>query len=176
MFLFFKKYNHVNRLFYLSIFLLLGFGIPDKLKKKVDKVIQQTFKVEQYKLETLNSFNDTSTVVIKSDNFYVVKSGNKILGYFVLDKAKSKMREFNYIVVLDKDFKIINTKILIYREDHGDEISSKRWLKQFVGLTPNDKAIVGKNIDGISGATISARSMTREINQILQDLKSLKNK
>jgi len=174
--LIFKNIYLFKGLLFLALFLVVGFGVPDKLKKKVDKIIKQTFKVETYKLKPINSFNDKNTAVLKPDNFYAVKSNQKVLGYIILDDAKSKMRKFDYIVVLDDKLQIINAKILIYREDHGDEISSKRWLRQFFGLTPNDKAVLGKNIDGISGATISVRSMTSEMNLILQDLKSLKEK
>lgn len=38
---------------------------------------------------------------------------------------------------------------------HGQQIGSQRWLKQFIGKTKNDNLEIGKDISGISGATIS---------------------
>jgi Na+-transporting NADH:ubiquinone oxidoreductase subunit NqrC len=54
---------------------------------------------------------------------------------------------------------------LIYRENYGGEIGSKRWLKQFIGMTEP------KNyVDGISGATISVNSMKYSINKLIKSL------
>jgi len=62
---------------------------------------------------------------------------------------------------------------LIYREDYGGEIGSKRWLKQFIGKKPSDKLRYEEDIIAISGATISANSMTNAMNQFLQNLEIL---
>ena len=60
--------------------------------------------------------------------------------------------------------------MLIYREDYGGEIGSKRWLRQFIGKTSKDKLKYQKDIMAISGATISASSMTIAVNAFLQNL------
>ncbi|MBL4724419.1 MAG: FMN-binding protein, partial [Lutibacter sp.] len=67
-------------------------------------------------------------------------------------------------------------KILVYREDHGGEIGSKRWLKQFIGKTSSNNLKYQKNIAAISGATISAKSMTHEVNKLLKTIGILNNK
>ena len=64
-------------------------------------------------------------------------------------------------------------KILVYREDHGGEIGSKRWLKQFIGKTLTHNLKYQKDIAAISGATISARSMTFEVNKLLKAINIL---
>jgi len=79
-------------------------------------------------------------------------------------------------VLLDAELIVVNTKVLVYREDYGGEIGSKRWLKQFVGKTQNDDLRYGDNIMAISGATISVRSMTAAMNNLLQSLKILHSK
>ena len=67
------------------------------------------------------------------------------------------------------------SKILIYREDHGRQVGSQRWLKQFIGRKSGEKLVYGKDIDGISGATVSAKSMTLAVNNVLESLQILKN-
>ncbi len=79
-------------------------------------------------------------------------------------------------MLLDAELIVVNTKVLVYREDYGGEIGSKRWLKQFVGKTQNDDLRYGDNIMAISGATISVRSMTAAMNNLLQSLKILHSK
>jgi hypothetical protein len=93
-----------------------------------------------------------------------------LIGYFYYGKAPSKADEFDYIVIFDDELIIKKIKILAYREDQGGEIGSKRWLKQFNNLSQNDRVEYGKDIRGISGATISARSMTITVNKLLQCL------
>ena len=53
---------------------------------------------------------------------------------------------------------------MVYREDYGGEIGSKRWLSQFI--SKNRDSILGyeEEITKISGATISVKSMTASIN------------
>ena len=65
---------------------------------------------------------------------------------------------------------------MVYREDYGGEIGSKRWLKQFIGKTQNDELKYQDNIVAISGATISVRSMTSAVNDLLHSLKILHSK
>jgi len=70
----------------------------------------------------------------------------------------------------------VKSKVLVYREDYGGEIGSKRWLKQFIGKTHGDSLIYGDNIVAIAGATISVRSMTQAINDVLASIKILHEK
>ena len=49
-------------------------------------------------------------------------------------------------------------------------------LKQFIGKTQNDDLRYGDNIVAISGATISVKSFTDAINNLLKSLKKLHSK
>ena len=78
-------------------------------------------------------------------------------------------------MLLDKDLIVLKSKILIYREEYGGEIGSTRWLKQFIGKKSGDQLKHGENIMAISGATISVRSMTNAMNDLLKSLRILQN-
>ena len=80
------------------------------------------------------------------------------------------------MVLLNTDLSVAKAKVLIYREEYGGEIGSKRWLRQFIGKTKDDEFRYGDNIDAIAGATISVRSMTNAMNDLLQSLKVLNEK
>jgi Na+-translocating ferredoxin:NAD+ oxidoreductase RnfG subunit len=58
------------------------------------------------------------------------------------------------------DGAIRDLEVVVYREPHGEEISDRRFRKQFVGKRAEDPIALGKDIDAISGATISSRSAT----------------
>ena len=154
-------------------FLLFSFGLPDKLKKKVTKEVKTTFDIKDFQLNELIINDTVQQKLSKRTNtnyLFKIEKDNEILGYAYVDKAPSKTDEFDYLILLNKNLIIAKTKILIYREDYGGEIGSKRWLKQFIGKKSSDKLQYEKDIIAISGATISALAMTNAVNSFLLDL------
>ena len=61
---------------------------------------------------------------------------------------------------------IINTTIIKYRESFGGEIKHTGWLAQFNNRNNQSSYKVGKDIDGITGATISVNSISKGIHKI----------
>lgn len=163
--------------FILGAVLLCSFGNWEqdpKLLEKVDSAVIQTFEIEDYtrvpiELEVI----DRESPKIRS---FKVMRNNMLLGYAYVGEAPSMKRVFDYIVLLDPDLHIKKAKVLIYREDHGRQIGSQRWLQQFIGMNVNDTPDYGENIDAISGATISAKSMTKAVGKVLMSFKKYKEK
>ncbi|MFI0429499.1 FMN-binding protein [Mariniflexile sp. HMF6888] len=158
---------------------LLSFTTQKDLSKKVDKEIKDTFKVASYTYETItfsSEINKELPSKFESNNFIAIKANNKFIGYAYMGKAPSKTDQFDYLVLLDKDQIVLKTKIIAYREDYGGEIGSKRWLQQFTGKKSSDNLRYGDDIVAISGATISVRSMTNAMNNLLQSLRILQSK
>ncbi|MGB0880949.1 MAG: FMN-binding protein [Polaribacter sp.] len=156
--------------------LLTSFTIPNQLQKKVYKEIKKTFGIDDFQTIPVlidQSINKKLSKKIRPKNLYTIQKEGAIIGYAFVDKAPSKTDEFDYLILLDANLIIKKTKVLMYREDYGGEIGSTRWLKQFIGKKPADTLQYEKEIIAISGATISANSMTIAINQFLQNLKIL---
>jgi len=156
--------------------LALSFGLPKNIQKKVDATIKKTFNTEQFILQQIDIPSEiikTLPTSFSAKSLYKIKTEDDFLGYAYVSKAASKTDEFDYLVLLDTDLIIIKSKVLIYREDYGGEIGSKRWLKQFIGKTTTDELKYGDNIAAISGATISVRSMTNAVNTLLKAIKIL---
>lgn len=163
----------------LIAFVLFGFGLSAKLQKKVDKVIKSTYQVEEFSFDAKiipAEIGKDLPSKFEEDNFFEIKSSNNFLGYAYVAKAPSKTAEYDYLVLLDPNLVIVQTKVLIYREEYGGEISSKRWLRQFTGKTKGDEFRYGDNIDAIAGATISVRSMTNAMSDLMKSLKVLNDK
>jgi hypothetical protein len=55
---------------------------------------------------------------------------------------------------------ITEVKVLIYRESHGWEVSRPFFTKQFEGATLNGEKL-NHGVDGIVGATLSVRALTK---------------
>lgn len=154
-------------------------NLPKNIAKKVDKEIKTVYGIDNYTLNAL-MFDKHITEPLPSkfddNNLFKISSNDEVIGYAYVSRAPSKTDEFDYLVLFDSDFIILKSKVLIYREDYGSEIGSKRWLKQLIGKTQNDTLIYGDNIAAISGATISVRSMTIALNNLLKSIKILHQK
>ncbi|WNH09741.1 FMN-binding protein [Thalassobellus suaedae] len=160
-------------------FIMLSFGLPKNIQKKVDKEIKDVFNIESFALNEIiiaNKIAESLPSKFNHNNLFKIEVDNTLLGYAYLSQASSKTAQFDYMVLLDKDLVILKSKVLIYREEYGGEIGSRRWLKQFIGKTQNDDLRYGDNIVAISGATISVRSMTNAVNDLLKSLKVLHTK
>jgi transcriptional regulator of nitric oxide reductase len=101
---------------------------------------------------------------------YAINKGDELLGYAFLGTAPSKTDTFEYLILFDQNFIQKKAKVMVYREDYGGEISSKRWLSQFQNSSLGERFIYGDNISAISGATISVKSMTNSINYVYSQL------
>ena len=105
--------------------------------------------------------------------FKKIIHNDKLIGYSYESKAPSMHYEFDYLIILGLDLKIIDSKVLVYRENWGGEIGSKRWLKQFKNKGKDDSLKYMQDISAISGATISVKSMIETVNLFLDSVNKL---
>ncbi len=157
----------------------MSFGLPKNIQKKVDKEIRGSFNIETFDFTEViidSEITEELPSEFKENNLFKILNDTNLIGYAYLSKAPSKTAEFDYLVLLDKDLIVVKSKVLMYREEYGGEIGSKRWLKQFIGKKGGDHLKYGDNIMAISGATISVRSMTNAMNDLLESLKILHEK
>lgn len=161
-----------------AVLILASWVSVDSLSKSYKKKINKTI-VELWSQELeLRDFkvSDSSTEKLEQVGvlavFSVQQEMHKV-GYAVLAKARSKFEDFEYMVYYDQNKTIKAVRVMLYREDYGGEIASKRWLKQFTGKTANSPITIDNDIQGISGATISYRAITlgvKEITLLMQDI------
>lgn len=81
---------------------------------------------------------------------------------------------FDYFIIFDKELMVKKIRVFNYQATHGHEVSGKGWLKQFIGYDGQKKLEYGKNIDSISGATISANAITYNVQESCRYLDLLK--
>lgn len=70
---------------------------------------------------------------------------------------------FDYFILFDRSGKILSLQIYSFEATHGQEITLKSWLNQFVGYNGKNTLTVGKEIDAISGATTSVHRLTDDV-------------
>ena len=106
------------------------------------------------------------------DTFYSISEDDSIIGYLAVTDAPSKFHRFDYYVLFNDKEEILKVEVLHYRENYGGEICSKNWLKQFVGIDTENSSDLNREIDGISGATISVNSLKYSLLKISNMLKN----
>ena len=156
---------------------LTAFVVPEKVLHKADKIIGKYYEIDDFSKEYIE-FSEEIYSHLPSDfsqqNLFRITKNDELLGYGYIGNAPSKTATYDYLVLFDEKWIITKSTVLIYREEYGGEIGSRRWLKQFIGgsyLTSNFE--LNKNIIPISGATISVRTMTNAINDLLISLGKL---
>jgi len=83
---------------------------------------------------------------------------------------------FDYLIVFDTNLSVQQVKVYNYQATHGQEVTTKGWLKQFQGYDGSRSLTVGKSIDAISGATVSVYEITNDIQEKTRLLKQIASK
>jgi Na+-translocating ferredoxin:NAD+ oxidoreductase subunit G len=80
-------------------------------------------------------------------------------GFAMLDHEKGMHEPIDYAVHFSPAGAVERIEIVEYREAYGDEVRRDRFRNQFRGKTAADPITAGKDIDIVSGASISSRSI-----------------
>ncbi|MDP9899042.1 FMN-binding protein [Variovorax ginsengisoli] len=88
-------------------------------------------------------------------------------GWFVVDEVVGKHESITYAVGIQADGKVKRVEILEYHESYGYEVAEDRWLQQFAGKGQDATLKLGKDIENISGATLSSKHLTDGVKRVL---------
>jgi Na+-translocating ferredoxin:NAD+ oxidoreductase RnfG subunit len=90
---------------------------------------------------------------------YLGETDGRLDGYAIVDDEKGMHEPIDFAVRFTPKGAVDRVEVMVYREPYGDEVRSDRFRAQFQGKTAVDPIMAGKDIDIVSGATISSRSM-----------------
>ncbi|MFO7558578.1 MAG: FMN-binding protein [Desulfobacterales bacterium] len=93
------------------------------------------------------------------DFYFATKNGKKY-GVAIIEVQPGKWGPVEFIVAMDLKGVVRNVKVMSYQEQRGRPIAQSSFLNQYRGKSSRDQLQVGKDIIGISGATISSRAAT----------------
>jgi len=88
-------------------------------------------------------------------------------GVLFIDAVIGKHDLITYAVALTNEGKVRQVEILEYREAYGGEVRTAGFRKQFIGRTHADPVQIGRDIQNISGATLSCQHVTDGIRRLL---------
>lgn len=129
---------------------------------------EQMRQIEQ-DAEIIFSGNHSNQVAM-----YRAYDNNLLVGFAFKDTVVGKWGPIHYLVGLNPQGKVLQSIILGHEEDRGKPIAKRRFLKQYNGKDINDPIKLRKDIDGITGATISSRAVTDGIRKLVHIFEIIK--
>jgi len=87
--------------------------------------------------------------------------------WFIVDEVVGKHEMITYAVALNADGTVRRVEILEYRESYGYEVAEAKWLGQFVGKGQDAALKLGKDVENISGATLSSKHVADGVHRVL---------
>ena len=143
-----------------------------KAEKIINSVLSPEVEVKRNEFKIPVTFKKSLEGQVKQDfyrdsvTFWEIRRDENIVGYAMMDDVLGKMMPITFLVIFEPDGHISYCKVIKYRERWGKGIKNKRWLKQFRKKNAGSGFTVEKDIDGISGATISVDSITMGIEKL----------
>ena len=98
--------------------------------------------------------------------YWNISNNDTTIAYALMDNVLGKSMPITFLVILNNEGTILAAEVIKYREAYGSDVGNKNWLGQFTNFTNTSQFTVGKNIDGISGATISVNSLSKGIQKM----------
>jgi H+/Na+-translocating ferredoxin:NAD+ oxidoreductase subunit G len=92
---------------------------------------------------------------------FVAKKGELTLGYAVIVEEIGKHRPITFVVGVGSDRKIKDAALMVYQEAYGGEVRDRRFLQQYKGKELKDPLLPYRDIQNISGATLSVEAIGR---------------
>lgn len=100
-------------------------------------------------------------------NAYVGRKGGAVLGYAFIDTHRVRSLDETLMIVVRPEGTIERVLMLAFHEP-AEYLPSGRWMAQFIGRAlDRSMSMRTGEIDGISGATLTARAVTASVRRVL---------
>jgi Na+-translocating ferredoxin:NAD+ oxidoreductase RnfG subunit len=167
------------RIVFITLIIFSFIGVSPSVSKvfmKRDEALEAAFpqavKIERkeiflssdqsQEIESLaNSKNESKLYIL-----YEAKDGAKTLGYAIIDTHSLRTKTETVMFVINPDGSLRQMEILAFFEPQ-DYQPRENWMELFEDKTLDDTLKIGKDIPNITGATITANSLSQTIRRIL---------
>jgi hypothetical protein len=123
---------------------------------------QQPVSLTDAQVKAIEKASDTN-VLNRRPQVWKVSTG----GWIIADQVVGKHEFIPIVVALDSAGAVKGIEILEYREAYGEEVRNPNWLAQFTGKHNGDTLRLTKDIQNISGATLSSKHITDGVRRLL---------
>jgi len=99
-------------------------------------------------------------------HYFGLDEVDKPMGAMVIGNEIGRSYPITFMVVINLDGTVKDVEIMVYREPHGWEVRFESFMSQFFGRDASDSF---DNINNITGATLSVRSMTKGVKKAVAE-------
>ncbi len=139
--------------------------LSKKEKKEVSRIFSDEATAEHVPMP--DGFQSGDGYVKEGDQLFRIMEQEEHAGFLLSTRAKGRYDYYDYAVIYSLEYQVLGLIITVYRSTHGAAICQKKWLGQFKGYSGGDLAL-GKDIDAVSGGTLSAQSMVGDMSRCYQ--------
>lgn len=115
--------------------------------------------------EQQGKLRDASSVSLPFQGNRIWKTSDG--SWFVVDEVVGKHEMITYAVGIGPSGKILQIAVLEYHESYGYEVADEQWRRQFVGKSAAAPIKLEKDIENISGATLSCKHITDGVRRVM---------
>jgi len=143
-----------------------------KVYLSVEQAQQLMFPGATFTQQPLTLTGDQVHAIQKASNTEVLNPQLQLWkvstgGWFIVDQVVGKHEFIPLAVGLDDSGAVKSIEILEYREAFGDGVRNPQWLAQFYGKRNGATLTLTKDIQNISGATLSSKHITDGVRRLL---------
>lgn len=164
---------------------LSGIILENKQNETLEKVPELIWGVTNAKKEDVDIIPGTlsirSGVKTKTFNLFKVVHEKELAGWVIKAGGQGYADKIDLLIGVDPEVKTLTGLFILDQKETpglGNKITFPEWRRQFVGKSTTVPLVVAKGtpgdghtIDAITGATISSRSVTRIVNQVMDAAK-----
>jgi Na+-translocating ferredoxin:NAD+ oxidoreductase RnfG subunit len=99
-------------------------------------------------------------------HYFGLNEAGSPMGAMVIGNEIGRSYPITFMVVINPDGTVKDVEIMVYREPHGWEVRFESFMSQFFGRDASDPF---DNINNITGATLSVRSLTKGVKQAVAE-------
>lgn len=170
-----KEKGDMYKVIIVAIGLIIGnhcLAYNPKLEKKIKKELNSVFSdCDLRKCELV--LTPSNPEHHETEIYQINDEIENVIGYFAVTQGDGRFEKFDFLVIYNHLKQIQKVKVLLYRSTYGYEIGSRRWLEQFSNQNVEHEFKLNVDIQAISGATVSAKGITNEINRLNEIIKDI---
>ena len=138
--------------------LALAFPDADRMEKKTHILSER----QATEVETTSRSKVESRLV----TLYSAWRGETLLGYLHIDVHRVRTRPEGLMVALDSEGRVTRVQVLSFGEPQ-EYMPVRRWYELFAGKGPDDALRIGRDIDAVSGATLTTRATADSVRRAI---------
>jgi len=164
-----EKPDHLKTKFFKRTYMSETKALRLQKKSSSDRVKQRTITLDREEINQLQSGQRVGVFTKELRVQELYESGeSKPYRYVIPIKQPGQHEYMDLMYGVNTDGTIHRIDLMVYREPHGMEIKSRRFMEQFEGRSLKSSEFqVNQDVVHIAGATISSKSTARGARKVL---------